>query len=65
MASTGPATSATATPTSLAPKSCSGYAPQVTFEDGMGALVEWLQSQRAVDRVDDATNELAARGLTR
>lgn len=42
-----------------------GYAPKVTFEDGMGALVEWLQSQQAVDRVDDATSELAARGLTR
>jgi dTDP-L-rhamnose 4-epimerase len=42
-----------------------GYLPKVTFEDGMGALVEWLQSQQAVDRVDDATNELAARGLTR
>jgi dTDP-L-rhamnose 4-epimerase len=42
-----------------------GYAPKITFEEGMGALVEWLQDQQAVDRVDDATSELAARGLTR
>lgn len=42
-----------------------GYAPKVSFEEGMGALLEWLQHQRAVDRVDDATSELVARGLTR
>ena len=42
-----------------------GYAPKITFEQGMGALVEWLRDQQAVDRVDDATSELAARGLTR
>ncbi len=42
-----------------------GYAPRITFEDGMGALVEWLKSQEAVDRVDHATSELAARGLAR
>ncbi len=41
------------------------YSPKVTFEDGMGALVEWLRDQQAVDRVDAATSELAARGLTR
>jgi dTDP-L-rhamnose 4-epimerase len=42
-----------------------GYSPKMAFEEGMGALVEWLRGQRAVDRVDDATSELAARGLTR
>lgn len=42
-----------------------GYSPKVSFEQGMGDLVEWLKDQQAVDRVDDATNELAARGLTR
>jgi dTDP-L-rhamnose 4-epimerase len=42
-----------------------GYEPKVGFEQGMGALVAWLADQRAVDRVEDATNELAARGLTR
>jgi hypothetical protein len=31
----------------------------------MGELVEWLQDQEAVDRVEDAAKELAARGLTR
>jgi len=42
-----------------------GYRPTTTFEDGMGALVEWLQDQEAVDRVEHATSELASRGLTR
>ncbi len=41
------------------------YSPKVSFEQGMGALVEWLADQQAVDRVEDATKELAARGLTR
>jgi dTDP-L-rhamnose 4-epimerase len=41
------------------------YAPKVGFEQGMAALVEWLADQEAVDRVDDATKELAARGLAR
>jgi dTDP-L-rhamnose 4-epimerase len=41
------------------------YAPQVGFEQGMAALVDWLADQEAVDRVDDATKELAARGLAR
>lgn len=36
-----------------------------TLEDGMRALLEWLADQEAVDRVDDATRELAARGLAR
>jgi dTDP-L-rhamnose 4-epimerase len=42
-----------------------GFQPRVGFEAGMSALVEWLEGQHAVDRVDDATRELAARGLTR
>jgi dTDP-L-rhamnose 4-epimerase len=42
-----------------------GYAPKVTFELGMAALVAWLEDQHAVDRVDDAAGELAERGLTR
>jgi dTDP-L-rhamnose 4-epimerase len=42
-----------------------GFEARVKFADGMAALVEWLRSQEAEDRVDDATNELAARGLTR
>jgi hypothetical protein len=31
----------------------------------MAELVGWLREQEADDRVDDATRELAARGLTR
>ena len=42
-----------------------GFRPRVAFADGMSALVEWLEGQQAVDRVDAATRELAARGLTR
>jgi dTDP-L-rhamnose 4-epimerase len=42
-----------------------GYEPQVELEDGMAQLADWLQGQVADDRVDAATAELAARGLTR
>ena len=59
------ATSATASPTSPRPGELLGYEPKVTFEDGMGELVEWLADQEADDHVDDATSELAARGLAR
>jgi dTDP-L-rhamnose 4-epimerase len=41
-----------------------GYEPQVTLEDGLLELAEWLQDQAAVDRVADARRELSARGLT-
>ena len=42
-----------------------GYRPRTSFDDGMGALVEWLADQQAVDRVAFATDELTARGLAR
>jgi dTDP-L-rhamnose 4-epimerase len=42
-----------------------GYEPQVELEEGMAQLADWLQGQVADDRVDAATAELAARGLTR
>jgi dTDP-L-rhamnose 4-epimerase len=42
-----------------------GFEPTVTFEAGMEELIAWLRQQTAVDRVDTATAELAARGLTR
>jgi len=42
-----------------------GFEAATTLEDGMRALLEWLADQEAVDRVDDATRELAARGLAR
>jgi dTDP-L-rhamnose 4-epimerase len=41
-----------------------GYAPSVTFEDGISELIDWLRQQTAEDRVDKATAELAAHGLT-
>ena len=63
--STAPATSATASPTRPGRASCSASRPPRRFEDGMGELVEWLQDQEAEDKVDDATQELAARGLAR
>jgi dTDP-L-rhamnose 4-epimerase len=41
-----------------------GYEPRIAFEDGVLALAEWLAStEGAVDRVDEATAELHARGL--
>ena len=42
-----------------------GFEAKVGFEDGMTELVGWLEDQEAVDRVDRATSELAARGLAR
>lgn len=41
-----------------------GYTPAVALEDGLAELAEWLGSQVAYDRVDQARGELAARGLT-
>jgi dTDP-L-rhamnose 4-epimerase len=41
-----------------------GYVPQVRRADGIAELAEWLAGQAATDRVEDATAELAARGLT-
>jgi dTDP-L-rhamnose 4-epimerase len=41
-----------------------GYEPRVLLEDGLGELAEWVRSQSAVDRVADASRELAMRGLT-
>ena len=42
-----------------------GFEARTTLEEGMRALLEWLAGQEAVDRVDDAAAELAARGLAR
>jgi dTDP-L-rhamnose 4-epimerase len=41
-----------------------GYEPEVTFEDGLVELAEWLEGQIAHDRVTEASAELAARGLS-
>jgi dTDP-L-rhamnose 4-epimerase len=42
-----------------------GYRPTVGLEDGIAELAEWLETQTAEDRVDDATAELVSRGLAR
>ena len=41
-----------------------GYAPEVAFDAGLEELAAWLEGQTAADRVDAASAELAARGLT-
>jgi dTDP-L-rhamnose 4-epimerase len=41
-----------------------GFAPRVVLEDGLRELAAWLEGQAAVDRVAQATAELATRGLT-
>jgi dTDP-L-rhamnose 4-epimerase len=41
-----------------------GYAPRMDLEDGVSELAEWLEGQLAEDRVENASAELAARGLT-
>ena len=41
-----------------------GYRPEVAFRDGLEELAGWLETQTADDRVDEASRELAARGLT-
>jgi dTDP-L-rhamnose 4-epimerase len=42
-----------------------GFEAQVALDDGIAELAEWLAGQSAVDRVDEAAQELARRGLTR
>ena len=40
-----------------------GFEPQVAFEEGLEELVAWLADATAIDRVDEATEELTRRGL--
>lgn len=42
-----------------------GFEPEIAFERGIDDLVEWVVSQRAVDRIESAVAELAMRGLVR
>jgi dTDP-L-rhamnose 4-epimerase len=42
-----------------------GFEARVDFAQGIAELVGWLADQEAVDRVEAATSELAARGLAR
>ena len=41
-----------------------GYVPRVGLDDGLAELASWLEGQVAHDRVEQASAELAARGLT-
>jgi dTDP-L-rhamnose 4-epimerase len=41
-----------------------GYSPRVALEDGLVELAEWLEGRTPIDRIDDASCELASRGLT-
>lgn len=41
-----------------------GYEPQLTLEEGLTELAEWLEGQTAEDKVDEMSRELEARGLT-
>ncbi|HEV7868731.1 MAG TPA: NAD-dependent epimerase/dehydratase family protein [Chthoniobacteraceae bacterium] len=41
-----------------------GYKPQVTLEQGLADLAEWLEGQTAEDHAAEASRELATRGLT-
>lgn len=40
-----------------------GYRPQVGFDEGLEQLAQWLAHQSAEDRVEEASRELAMRGL--
>ncbi|HEX8679432.1 MAG TPA: NAD-dependent epimerase/dehydratase family protein [Chthoniobacterales bacterium] len=40
-----------------------GYQPQVSLDEGLLEIADWLEGQTAVDKVADASKELAARGL--
>lgn len=41
-----------------------GYRPNVAFAEGLAELADWLRGRIAIDRVDQASAELAVRGLT-
>ncbi len=45
-------------------RSALGYEPRVRLEEGLEELAIWLEGQVATDRVEQASAELAARGLT-
>ena len=42
-----------------------GYEPKVALEEGIAEVVEWVRTQSAEDRVEQAVGELLRRGLTR
>jgi dTDP-L-rhamnose 4-epimerase len=48
----------------LAAKTAFGFRARVAFDAGLVELVRWLRTQHVVDRLGDADDHLAARGLT-
>lgn len=40
-----------------------GYKPQIKFQQGLAELVEWINSQNACDRTQEALHQLTSRGL--
>jgi dTDP-L-rhamnose 4-epimerase len=46
-------------------RQAAGYAPTVTFEQGISELVDWCRTQNAEDKVLQAAQELSAKGLTK
>jgi dTDP-L-rhamnose 4-epimerase len=40
-----------------------GFAPMVNFEEGMKELIEWSSNIEAIDKFDDASDELRRHGL--
>lgn len=40
------------------------FTPEVDFDDGLTELAAWLENQEAEDKVSQASEELASRGLT-
>jgi dTDP-L-rhamnose 4-epimerase len=42
-----------------------GFSATTLFEEGLAELVDSLDGEVAIDRVDEALGELAARGLVR
>ena len=44
-------------------RSVLGYEPQVSFDEGLADLADWLREQSAVDRADEARDQLQRRGL--
>jgi dTDP-L-rhamnose 4-epimerase len=45
-------------------RSILGYESRIHLEDGLEELAGWLDGQEATDRVEEASAQLAARGLT-
>lgn len=42
------------------------FSPKVNFEDGMDDLIEWVRTQQlAINKIEQATNELKTRGLVK